>query len=103
MKRGETGLQECQKGPTRRRLIVIEDGGGAKKLVLAEDVRECDTHTRERANRRHFLPHPLLESQSVPPQPRQTQTGRTTTRFFGPFAFCPPPVRRASVRPSAEE
>ena len=70
------------KEPPRRRLIAMEgieerreDGGGARKLVLAEDVR--DEHKRGRANRRHFLPHHgLLESQSMPPA-KTDANGRT--------------------------
>ena len=67
------------KEPPRRRLIAMEgieerreDGGGARKLVLAEDR---DEHKRGRANRRHFLPHRgLLESQSKPPAPPPVET-----------------------------
>ena len=91
------------KEPPRRRLIAMEgieerreDGGGARKLVLAEDVR--DEHKRGRANRRHFLPHRgLLESQSKPPAPSTAETDAARTdgpddrrrTFFWPAYFLP--------------
>ena len=90
------------KEPPRRRLIAMEgieerreDGGGARKLVLAEDVRERDEHKRGRANRRHFLPHRgLLESQSKPSAPPPTRTDARTGQtiddgLFWPARFLP--------------
>ena len=97
--------------PPRRRLIAMEgieerreDGGGARKLVLAEDVK--DEHKRGRANRRLFLPHRgLLESQSKPPAPPPVETDATRTdgpddrrrTFLARPLFCPLPMSDTAI------
>ena len=93
------------KEPPRRRLIAMEgieerreDGGGARKLVLAEDVRDERKRGRESESAAFFTPSWTARKSIEAVRAAASQDGRADgpddrrRTFFGPSAFCPLPM-----------
>ena len=104
------------KEPPRRRLIAMEgieerreDGGGARKLVLAEDVRDERKRGRESESAAFFTPSwtarkSIEAARAAASRDGRGQDGRarrsTTDFFLARLLFA---LFRCPIRPSDEE